>query len=149
MAMSADVAAAVISYYFGWLLEKPFCAKQFVEELPSNSGGDLDLAVTFTNRATSVRVSVSGVETEFWLSVRSVESQPPNPGSAALHIYEWASFEGVDMETTLDVHTEGHLRRLCEASSNLCRRYPEYFLPGNFLPIQNKMMAMINSRKEE
>jgi hypothetical protein len=148
MTMSVDVAAAVISHHFGWLLEKPFCANQFVEELPNSYGGDFDLVVTFTNRATSVRVSITGIETEFWLCVRSVESPPPNPWSAELDIYEWANFEGVGMETLLGVRTEGHLRSLCEASSNLCRRYPEYFLPGNFLLLQNKMMAMINARKE-
>ncbi len=148
MTMSVDVSAAVISHHFGWLLEKPFCANQFVEELPNIYGDEFDLMVTFTNLATSVRVSITGIDAEFGLSVRSVESPPPNPWSALLDIYEWANFEGVDTETMLGVRTEDHLRSLCEASSNLCRRYPEYFLPGNFLLLQNKMMAMINARKE-
>lgn len=134
--------------HFDWLCESPFCATRRTRVGERRLSGDFELEVEYLNASASMKLAIGGFQMEFSFSVSSVEYPRPNEWSSTLWNPEWDEFEGVESDSYLDVRTEAHLQSICSVLSNLCRRYPEYFLPGNFLLIQNKMMAMINARKE-
>lgn len=149
MRLTPESAAAIMTDHFNWLCESPFLATRRVYGIERRISGDFEIGIDFTNASTSLRLSISGFQMEFDLSVSSVEVPSPNEWGSRLFIYEWAAFERVELVSTLHVRTDQHLERLCESASMLCRRYPEYFLSGSFLPIQKKMLSMFDARKEE
>jgi hypothetical protein len=148
MQLTIESAVAIIAEHFDWLCKYPFSARRRVLSCVQHSDGDFELQIEYVSSSVSLRVTIAGFQMEFGFSVTSLESPPPNPWSSSLNSPEWPEFEGLELEAGIKVRTEERLQRLCTVLSSLCRRYPEYFCYGNFLPIQNKMMAMLNARKE-
>jgi len=149
MRLTPESATAIITEHFSWLCESPFLATRRVYGIERRISGDFEIGIEFANASTSLKLSIAGFQMEFGISVSSVESPPPNPWGSTLCNPEWDEFEGVESDSYLNVRTEPHLQKICRVLSNLCRRYPEYFLPGSFLLIQAKMMAMIDAREEK
>jgi hypothetical protein len=149
MRLTPESAAAIMTDHFKWLCESPFLATRRVYGIERRISGDFEIGIDFTNASTSLKLSIAGFQMEFGLHVSSVEVPRPNEWGSSLCDPEWPEFEGVELDSGLDVRTEEHLQRLCKPLSSLCRRYPEYFLPGSFLLIQNKMLKMFDAREEE
>ncbi len=148
MQLTIDSAIAIIAEHFDWLCKYPFSARRRVLSYVQHSDGDFELQIEYVSSSVSLRVTITGFQMEFGFSVTSLESPPPNPWSSSLCSPEWPESEGLELDSVIKVRTEEHLQRLCTVLSSLCCRYPEYFCYGNFLQIQNKMMAMINARTE-
>jgi hypothetical protein len=147
MQLTIDSALAIIAEHFDWLCKYPFSARRRVLSYVHHLNGDFELQIEYLSSSASLRATIAGFQMEFGFSVTSLESPPPNPWSSSLSSPEWPEFEGLELDSLIKVRTEEHIRRLCTVLSSLCRRYPEYFCYGNFLPIQNKIMAMFDARK--
>jgi hypothetical protein len=146
MVDSTSVSKIIIET-FGWLCEQPFDATYTVLDQTRGGSNLVNILVDFANQVTRVKVSLSGFGQEFNVSVASIESPPLNPWSCMLTLDDWAAFERVALESTVSVYTPTHLLSLCRSASDLCRRYPDLFLPGSFARIQAKEFAIIDAKK--